>query len=1794
MRLEATTTNMTDNDTQPDPQSPNEPTLERGTYEIIQNRLKSHTSELQARLDKLNAERRSVFGAIPTELISKQRITTQHNCIARDIVPIGEKFLFGYNVHMGLKSVTELADVFSVYRFEDGSFHEEALDLLDDKQFKIDFASLYKYYKDTRFSKFHVSGPYLFLVFQTGKDITDIKTFKFLMSEAGLKYVDNRSDHEVKFPEQHDFKWKRTTRDQHRGGLHPHISIEDRVFVETVGGDLTVKIEDNTEDGSGIYAEPVDDPDQVLDDAETYYAIVGNIILMKIKPFKEDKFRYVVFNEKTQTAQRLDSVAESCIFLPEDHGLIFANGFYLQTGLSKTFDSGLTNLKFERRIASPNGEDYLYAFYNMNTGDYVLLMYNVIEQRVDSPIVCNGFSIFDNGHLIYFKADEEPQKHHAIQIWQTPFVADESASSEQNDSYIFKIGNKEIVRAMAEAHEVMNLVEQEDSYANLYVDIVKRSGAVVDSYFWLKEEQTFNLAEPLESIREAATAAVDEFEKVVRVRSNTAKQFKETSKQAKDTIRDATSSRFQVIDDFVQALSGLRTVRGQVISLKELKYVDLAAVEALGKEIGENSDRLSHKCVEFLLDDAALAPYQQRVTEKNAAIEELKTGMQAKQLDEDIVQIGNELEMLIEIVSNLKIEDPTQRTRIIDNISAIYSSLNQTRASIKKRSQELFSVEGKAEFNSQVKLISQAVVNYLDVCDTPEKCDEYLTKMMVQVEEIEGRFAEFDEFVVQLAEKREQIYAAFDTRKLQITEARNRRATALVAASDRILKGIRSRVANFDSVDEINSYFSSDLMIDKVRDIVGELEELDESVKVDDIQSRLKTIREDTIRQLRDKNELYVDGQNVIQFGTHKFSVNVQPLDLTTVIKDGEMFFHLSGTNYFEEIQSEALVATKDVWDQTVISENRSVYRAEFLAWKILHSPDVDTVALAKADAAKRLEAVSQFMAQRYAEGYIKGVHDHDANLILGKLLKMHAGLGLLKYSPKSRALAAIRWAEMQSQRPQECKTWEEKLGSLGVATELFGGVSEREKYIEMLLVEMGAARSGGLQPSQDRDATAESHKPGLPSRESAEYLYGQLASGSSWPTSKQAAELGEEFTAFVSKKKGGDRFAETMASKSLGIEDRFGIACDWVRAYAQSAGSPLADYIEEAAAILVQGSAANRTMVDLETVVKVDGLLGDHPKVEAKKYVLDWHDFSGRLTKFESEVVPAFESYLHLKKELVDVRREELRLNEFKPRVLTSFVRNKLINDTYLPMIGANLAKQMGVVGEEKRTDLMGLLLLISPPGYGKTTLMEYVANRLGITFMKINGPAIGHQVTSLDPAEAPNASAREEVEKLNLALEMGDNVMIYVDDIQHCNPEFLQKFISLCDATRRIEGVFGGKTKTYDLRGRKVAVVMAGNPYTESGEKFQIPDMLASRADTYNLGDVIGDNADPFVLSYLENCLTSNSTLARLNSKSREDVYRVIKMAGTNEAPAESLDGNYSVEEVNELVSVMRKLLIVRDVVLNVNRLYIESAAQADEYRTEPAFKLQGSYRDMNKIAEQIRPVMNDQELRTLIRSHYNNQAQTLTSDAQANLLKLKELMGELAGEELDRWQDIQRTFQRNLLLSGASDDDGLGRVIAQMTTVSEGLESIRKSVDAGMNQFVASNANDQSTEQLAGAISELGKFNETLSGIKSLMNEGIKTQGVAGAVGQISSAPVNVHEKGLEPIEVEVINKVPNIFLDIIRNQFRVLQTWMDPILAMADALPEAKGLGSAAKLTEKNYAELLEKIQRFQNENPDEVE
>src|SRR5262245_49698196 len=116
--------------------------LEQETYEILRARLQSHGSELRERLAKLNTARQEVFGAIPTALVATERITTENNCTPRDMRHIGGgRFIFGYNVQLGLRKETQVADVFALYQYKDRAFTALPLGDLADSQFEADFKS---------------------------------------------------------------------------------------------------------------------------------------------------------------------------------------------------------------------------------------------------------------------------------------------------------------------------------------------------------------------------------------------------------------------------------------------------------------------------------------------------------------------------------------------------------------------------------------------------------------------------------------------------------------------------------------------------------------------------------------------------------------------------------------------------------------------------------------------------------------------------------------------------------------------------------------------------------------------------------------------------------------------------------------------------------------------------------------------------------------------------------------------------------------------------------------------------------------------------------------------------------------------------------------------------------------------------------------------------------------------------------------------------------------------------------------------------------------------------------------------------------------------------------------------------------------------------------------------------------------------------------------------------------------------------------------------------------------------
>jgi hypothetical protein len=1620
-------------------------TLGSATYEILRQRLSAEGERVRERMQQLDARRQEVFGKVEYKLLQSDRITTAHNCIPRDMVPLGRgRFLFGFNVQFGLKKEIDLADVFAIYSRDEatGTWKEATLETLESKAFITDFKRLYNVYERAFFSKFSLVEGNLFMVFHVGSGPTDVAVFKFAYNGGQLRYLDGRAESEfrkVGFPPRYEFRWQTPDRQSFRYGDHPHVSIEDRVFVECVGGDLTIKIEDNTATGEGIYSEPVDDKYQKVDDAEIGYALVNHLILLRIRPYKETATRFFIYNEKTETALRVDSIGQSCALLPEDHGLIFPAGYYLATGELKLFESKQRDLVTERVVHAASGEDSLYVFYNDQSGEYVLLPYRLIPQRVEERIVCHGFSLFADGHLVLFRGDDEPQKHHTIQLRQTPIYQAGHEPAGDRNAFLYQVGNKEVVRCLAECNEVLALVGKPNPYAELYSDLVKRCGAILDSYPWLGTADAFHLDAALRGVRDAADKAVDEFDKVRRLQREAVERVAEVRRRCEDRFRTLRRASFSTLDDFVKNLAALRQLRGELIALKEVRYANTAQIEETERTVTEHTAELSRSAVKFLLQPEALDSYRRHADEQAAAVEKVARSSDARAIERAVADSGAELELLIEIVNGLQIEDPTETTRIIDGITAIYSTLNQVRAALKKRLQSLAATEGAAQFNAQIKLLSQSAASFLDLCDTPARCDEYLNRIIVQIEELEGAFADFEDYTVQLSEKRTSIYEAFEQRKLALIEQRNRKASALLTAAERVLKVIQNRLAACKSIPEIHTYMASDLMTAKVRDFAGQLLALGDSVKADDLQGRLKSAHQEAVRQLKDRLELFVDGAPVIQLGRHRFNTNTQPLDLTVVLRDGVPHLHLTSTKYFDPITDEAFLATRDVWEQEVVSENHEVYRGEFLAARLLQSIENGTPKtideVLALSGAERLALVQEFMGAHYSDGYTKGIHDLDGARIFETLLFTHVALKSARHEPAARACAMVYWHRFIA--PEARALWEAKLAGFAARNRLFPGDAVQRAYIAALQAQLAEFAGNTGIFSVEVAAAA------------GEHLFQERLQGEAFVVTHEANELAAAFRQRLIAKSSEDEFTQVIDALAAHPVSQLEAVRDWVRGFLLERPEGTR-HLEEVSALVFCGDALKRQVITAGITATLEGMKGAHPVIRESSYEFDYRAFRQKLARYERDVVPRFRQFHALKQQLLERERQRLRLHEFKPRVLTSFVRNQLIDDVYLPLVGDNLAKQMGAAGDSKRTDLMGLLLLISPPGYGKTTLMEYLSSRLGLVFVKINGPALGHGVSSLDPQEAPNAAAREEVQKLNLALEMGDNVMLCVDDIQHCSPGFLQQFISLCDAQRKIEGVWRGQSRTYDLRGRKIVVVMAGNPYTESGQKFKIPDMLANRADTYNLGDIVGSSAEAFKASYLENAVTSNAVLAPVGNKSQKDIREFIRLAGGGPRDAVTFEASYSAQEVEEILSVMKKLVAIREVILRVNLEYIHSAAQADEFRTEPPFRLQGSYRNMNRLAEKVVPIMNDAEVQALILDHYRSEAQTLTAGAEANLLKFKELVGWLTPAEQARWEEIKRTFKRNQHLRGADGNDPMSRVVAQLSAFSHGIEGIQAAIE------------------------------------------------------------------------------------------------------------------------------------------------
>ncbi|MFW7524545.1 DNA repair ATPase [Vibrio ostreicida] len=1598
---------------------------EGGAYEVLKARLSQQGLQLKTLTQSFNQKRQQVFGGQDLKLVGKTNVQTDARCIPIDMAQVNQQLLFGYQVSVGMKAVPALQDVFGLYQLHenDGTFRLEPISLEDsflkEQRFMHEFAELFTYYRDARLSQISRKENILYIAFQIGMRAEDRKVFRFQINANSIEYIDSVGQTSLVSAAQHDFDWIATTRDDHVLGNHPHVSIQDKLFVECIGGDLTIKIEDNTEDGKGIYSEAVEDPHQSVSDAQIDYAFVGELIVLKVRPNRERQDRYFVYNPLTQKVVRADALSMSAKALPEDHGLLYSHGFVLANGEHKQFDMPWHHLQFFQKVVSPNGEDILYFFFNILEGYYVSFTYNMIEKQFAAPMDSHGFSLYPDGRMLVFQVSEnaEASTIHPLRIWDTPFSTAEHYAhlNPQTDgsSPLFNLGNAELVRALSSVLSVSQLAQTKEVTQAAFEMLLKQCQSTLDHYHWLSDGYALGLGEAIGDLMATADKIIDEFAKVQQLQSFASESLSQQKTVIDDLVGKIKLAPKDQANTLLALLAEVKAQVGATMALRQQHYIDAESVDNLLTVLQVQREGLNQQLLTLLQDEKAYQPFKHQIEKIESTLEKTDKTSQLAKLQSEVETLRSDLQLVTEEVTEIETDDPTQSTRILDLTTEISSLLNSVAAKLRSKSKGLQSEESQAEFSAQFKLLGQSVSSAMEQANSPDECDAQLAKLIAQLDKLESRFADFDQFLAEIYSKRDEIQSTLDNHKQQLVSAQQRRVQNLLQAAEVTLASIEKRLSKFDDVSGLNSYFATDAMVLKLQQLSESIRQLGDSVKSDSLDAKLKSLQDQSLRALRDNQDIFEQGGKVLRLGRHRFSVNQQALDLSLVEQQGTLCTHISGTDFYQPIDDPVFLQSQSAARLDVASESDDVYRAEYLAYLMLHSAeqeaadfDMDTLYASVAD--HTLTAlVQRFSAPRYKEGYVKGIHDIDAVKILTQLLPIHQKAGLLRFSQLARAHALL-WLLAQDEATID-------------------DFRQRASNADLLRQHLNA-----FDAFQELQQELSTRLPVETAQDSASYLIHILSQQELHiDVSQDALNVCDDYIQF--------RRSLGWVPASQNIQEQYNDHVQWLKAYALKKNYGQAFVIESAViAVCKTRSELSLRSVDFSLQCTVKELLGEHGRLNKGELVLVLDDFIQRTEWHRSQLLPMYEAYLSQRTALLTEAKDTFRLNEFKPRPLTSFVRNKLISESYLPLIGDNFAKQMGTLGDNKRTDLMGMLLLISPPGYGKTTLIEYVAHKLGLVFMKINGPSIGHQTTSLDPADAPDQNAAREIEKINLAFEMGNNVLLYLDDIQHTHPELLQKFISLCDGTRRIEGTWQGKTKTYDMRGKKFAVVMAGNPYTETGEAFRIPDMLANRADIYNLGDMLSDQQHAFELSFIENSLTSNPVLAPLATRDLNDLYRFVRLAEGESIALSEMSDAYSATEANEIVTTIQKLSKVQHTVLKVNQQYIQSAATADQYRVEPAFKLQGSYRNMNKLVEKISSVMTDQELDTLLQDHYQGEAQTLANGTEENLLKLAELRGNMTETQAQRWKEIKEGYQRQQLMGDS--EDRAGQVVQQLARLNQ----------------------------------------------------------------------------------------------------------------------------------------------------------
>lgn len=290
---------------------------------------------------------------------------------------------------------------------------------------------------------------------------------------------------------------------------------------------------------------------------------------------------------------------------------------------------------------------------------------------------------------------------------------------------------------------------------------------------------------------------------------------------------------------------------------------------------------------------------------------------------------------------------------------------------------------------------------------------------------------------------------------------------------------------------------------------------------------------------------------------------------------------------------------------------------------------------------------VRDFAAARYRDGYEKGIHDHDAALILGAIVALYKNAGELVLSPRPRApwllTSGPTWRKTNARRGPTA--WPPPVPWMPWAWAPLPWPPPKSSFSRpwKRLTPSVLSRLSRPVPKKRPLTWPRLHARRLKFVVSAD---------------AQALSEALEHSLKDNPRKAFDAALESLKSApdaTLGLVKQ---AIDALALRGDLAGH--AHFATEAAGLFLHKKFLNTSVRRVELTATVKGLLGQHDRVKDNQLNLSIDDSLARYQRHVDTFLPGYRQYQTKRTQVLSDTRQSMRLEEFKAKPLTSFVRNR------------------------------------------------------------------------------------------------------------------------------------------------------------------------------------------------------------------------------------------------------------------------------------------------------------------------------------------------------------------------------------------------------------------------------------------------------------------------------------------------------------------------------------------------------